>query len=42
MCATAEVVKTIVADEAAFLDYATGKKITAQNSKARTKRTKRA
>ena len=37
-----EVIKTIVADEAAFPDYATGKKTTAQKSKAGTKRTKKA
>jgi hypothetical protein len=37
-----EVIKTIVADEAAFPDYAIGKKTTAQKSKAGTKRTKKA
>jgi len=36
------VIKTIVDDEAAFPDYAIGKKTTAQKSKAGTKRTKKA
>jgi hypothetical protein len=36
-----EVIKTIVADEAAFPDYAMPKKTTAQKNKARSRRTKK-
>ena len=36
-----EVIKTIVADEAAFPDYAMSKKTTGQKNKARSRRTKK-